>query len=443
MAAAVSRAALDCLIVGAGPAGLAAARRLHASGLSCQVLEAEAVGGGRTRSVVHGGHTLDTGAAFLTSFYPRTLALARGAGVALAAPGFHPGRAGYPHALLIDGRLRPHDIGSLRGYLRFPYVPGAQKWRAALAVARGAAARWHVAEPASLAPIDTESAGQWAERELGGAAFEYLVRCAFEPFFFYEAAGASAAVVRALLGHSLRWRLYAPPGGMGLLCAALARRVPVTYGTRVTAIDGEAGQLVARHERGAVAARAAIVAIPPAALLQVRMPLAAPDWAAIRAVEFAPSLRLNLHYGRTAVLDPPAVTPCGPGPRAIVGVSAMSRWLPQRTPPGREIVRVSASASRSAQLAGLSVEAAGRALLADCRGLGLELPDPDEVTAFEEPHAIVRTPAGHFTGALRFINGVRGTLDFAGDWLTGSTIEGAVRTGEAAAGRVIARLRDG
>ena len=60
----------DAVVVGAGVAGLACARELHAAGLDVLVLEAGTVAGGRVRTDVVDGFLLDRGFQVLLTAYP-------------------------------------------------------------------------------------------------------------------------------------------------------------------------------------------------------------------------------------------------------------------------------------------------------------------------------------------------------------------------------------
>ncbi|WP_290059545.1 FAD-dependent oxidoreductase, partial [Amycolatopsis solani] len=60
----------DVVVIGAGLAGLAAARRLHEAGVECTVLEASDDVGGRVRTDVVDGFRLDRGFQILNPAYP-------------------------------------------------------------------------------------------------------------------------------------------------------------------------------------------------------------------------------------------------------------------------------------------------------------------------------------------------------------------------------------
>jgi protoporphyrinogen oxidase len=74
------RAGARVAVVGAGPAGLAAAFRLVRAGASVTVLEAEPTVGGRTRSDKLDGCPIDTAAQLFASVYTHFLQLLRDAG---------------------------------------------------------------------------------------------------------------------------------------------------------------------------------------------------------------------------------------------------------------------------------------------------------------------------------------------------------------------------
>jgi predicted NAD/FAD-dependent oxidoreductase len=209
----------------------------------------------------------------------------------------------------------------------------------------------------------------------------------------------------------------------------------------VMRVDRDGAGFAVEYTGGVQRTRAVVVAIPPPALRTVTLPVDTEGLDILRQVGFLPSVRLNLGYERAGILDPLAITPAGMGDHPVIGIGAISAWMHGAAPAGKEVVRISASGWRSEALLGLPTPQVVDGLLSDCRALGIHLPAHDWVEVFEERHAIVRTPPGHFMESRRFGRCDRGGLHFAGDWLTGSTIEGAVRSGEAAAARTIAAVR--
>jgi monoamine oxidase len=87
---------VDAVVVGAGLAGLAAAHRLHAGGLSVRVIEARGRVGGRLLTIAHEGADgrgwLDLGATWYWDDQPQVRALVRQLGLS-AFPQFARGRA--------------------------------------------------------------------------------------------------------------------------------------------------------------------------------------------------------------------------------------------------------------------------------------------------------------------------------------------------------------
>src|ERR671923_1791157 len=71
----------EVIVVGAGIAGLAAARRLAAAGLQVRVLEAAGAPGGRMSTRSLGGGLMEQGAQFLSTGYETIPELLRTAGL--------------------------------------------------------------------------------------------------------------------------------------------------------------------------------------------------------------------------------------------------------------------------------------------------------------------------------------------------------------------------
>ena len=64
-------------VIGSGPAGCAAAHRLSQQSYDVEVFESASAVGGRTYTFRKDNFHLDTGAGFITNFYPRVFELAK------------------------------------------------------------------------------------------------------------------------------------------------------------------------------------------------------------------------------------------------------------------------------------------------------------------------------------------------------------------------------
>ena len=113
-------------MIGAGPAGLTAAYRLQQQGHHVEVLESQPEVGGRTHTEHFGpGHWSDTGAGWLASFYPSTLALLDEIGRRDLLRRM-PLRGGGD--LMIDGQVVPFP-SSLRRIVTSPLLSSTDKAR--------------------------------------------------------------------------------------------------------------------------------------------------------------------------------------------------------------------------------------------------------------------------------------------------------------------------
>ncbi|WAB92200.1 FAD-dependent oxidoreductase [Pseudomonas citronellolis] len=204
------------IVIGAGCAGLAAARRLREQGVDCVVLEARERIGGRTHSIRLGDASVDVGAAWLQQFADNALAReALALDLALVETDF-----GQPLAAACDGPLSDIDAAwqALRNGLdrRLPLAEAVERY---------------------LADLDAAQA-----RATGFAIDANLVLEACLPL----AQLSVDALDEEGVGNGDRFL----PGGYGQLIAHLAQGLDIRLGQLVTHIDWSGEQVRVNDERG-------------------------------------------------------------------------------------------------------------------------------------------------------------------------------------------------
>jgi len=425
--------ARSCVIVGAGPAGLAAAHRLHGAGVKVTVLEASNAIGGRARTERVGAFTVNTGASFLTTFYDETLALLRRLAIETVAPATQLGSMATPF-----GRLEM-ELNAPRRILQFPLISLGGKLRTAAMFANaGLRRRVHMARPKRLAWLDRgETIEQWGKRTVGETAYHYLLRTGIEPFFYIGAEELSAALGKALLRHALGWQLLVLPAGMGALCEALAGEVEVRTGCQASGVDLRERSVQVFHAGGVVEADTCILAAPASAIARLEGPLDQHDRADAAAVRTMPNVTLYFGYERPVTVQYPLVTPAGPGRHPIARVRTWSALCPSYVPEGRELIAIHAMGWRSAELLERDPGKIAAALRTDAEEVFGRMADPDWVRLYPRAEGTVVTQPGHYRRMAAFLKRPRTRLFYAGDWLTGSTVEGAVWSGLTAADAVL------
>nr|WP_305123357.1 FAD-dependent oxidoreductase [Roseomonas sp. GC11] len=226
------------MVVGAGAAGIAAARAVRAAGRACQVLEARGRIGGRAwteRATL--AAPFDLGATWLHQAGDNPLApLAEAAG---ARPFDHD--AVRSHACFVAGRpATPAEMAA--------YDAAYAAFHPALRAARGRLG------PAASAGEAAPRGGPW---DATVAHWEGPVICA-------------APLVAMDLGDFLDTQLDPPnlllPEGVGTLLEGLAAGLPIACGAVVERIAWGGRRVVAEGGFGRIAARAAIVTVPTAVL---------------------------------------------------------------------------------------------------------------------------------------------------------------------------------
>ena len=273
---------VDIVVVGAGLAGLAAARDLLAAGLSVLVLEARnRVGGRLLNHTLEGGAVVELGGQWVGPTQDRVLALAEELGV-----GLFPTYIQGEHFLAVDGDVKRFggddfplpedalaDVGETHEHLQqmARTVPLDEPWRA------NEAAAW-----------DAQTLDGWlvanSKTEVGLGYWRTLVPALFSAeasemsllhFLFYCRSGGMLDRLVATSGGAQESRLE---GGSQQLAVRLADRLDgaVRLEAPVTAIRQDDGGVEVSHDGGTVKAGRVIVAVPPTLAGRIRYSPALP-----------------------------------------------------------------------------------------------------------------------------------------------------------------------
>ncbi|MEU8077671.1 FAD-dependent oxidoreductase [Catellatospora citrea] len=256
------------VVVGAGVAGLAAARELHRQGRRVRVLEARGRLGGRVRSVDLGGVTADLGATWLQQYPDNSLAaLARECGLPAVATDF-------------TDPLTLSAHGPVAG------APAALDALARTAHALTAAADRPVAEviAAHAAGLDAAS-----RRILAYAVAAGLTP---ESGLDFGLASTRGAFGEPGVGEGDRWL----PGGLGTVAACLADGLQVALDRPVAQVRPDAGGVSLAGSWGALRADRVVLAVPLAVLPELAVDLPDGHRAALARIGTGRAEKVLLRY---------------------------------------------------------------------------------------------------------------------------------------------------
>lgn len=412
-------------VIGAGPAGLTAAHRLHRAGHVVTVLERADVAGGRTHTEHHGeGHWVDTGAGWLAGFYPDTLALLDELGHRQLLSKMRLRGGGD---LRLDGHVVPAP-NSVRRILTTRLIGPADKARffaymaRLFATQRGALAvdlrRDHIGAIDELRPV-------------GDSARDRIVRPNFEGPFFARLDQMSATLVRSWLRCLSVGTFFHVDGGMDAPWRHLATRLDVATGVEVEAVTVEGDGVAVTTARSTTHYDGAVVAVPaPVAATLVR-PAHRPVW--LDDVRYVPHVRL---YAARRSAGPPRtgihVFPNDLVATVELGTGRDGAW--GQVPDDWQWALVCAPAAGSADLVDADPDDVRRRLWTAATEIEprlFPLEEAEVVQLIRWRHAVPDVGPGYHTRLATFRQ--RPPLVLAGDWLVQPCVEGAVRSGNAAA----------
>ncbi|HEY3605488.1 MAG TPA: NAD(P)/FAD-dependent oxidoreductase [Sporichthyaceae bacterium] len=426
----------DVIVVGAGVAGLCAARDLTARGLSVIVLERDARTGGRIQTERHDDGYLEHGGIFHTEGYAAMRRLLAEVGLAddvVAVP------SGFYAAVRHDGAWKYLDYGSLLGPLQFP----ALTWPDRLTVLKAAvpallARPSDLGDLTTLAKLDTRSAAHGLSRR----AASYFTAGPHE-FLWGTPTHTLSFAMLAMQLHVFKGELREVRGGIGRLVDAIAAPLDVRHGVEVTAvIDTGNGVTVQVADGTSLSARGAVLACPAEVTARLWTGAPAPVAAHLTGIEYSRIdyvyLRLRSpfrirHRGRLVGMEVIPGAELGAGTTG--GIYYANDWS---TDGGLLLV----TAAPSANAANIGDEDLCDRLQADVEKLHPELVGQVTERVLMRHHPYTPTFA---PGSVRRLAAARralpaGPIDLAGDHMTAPWVEGAVRSGQLAAARLVPAL---
>lgn len=430
-------------MIGAGVAGLAAARQLRARGVGVTVLEAGSALGGRVRTLVEQGCQIELGAEFLASFYMRTLALIDELGLRRDLCRIPSSsailRGGRFYSLWPSARLAFTPLVGTRHKLALSYL-------AASLVRHGPLLDLSAFQKAH--PIDDVSVSDYARAHLSEDLLEYVLQPPLSGIFYWTPERTSRAllmlVLRAGLSRPAGLQLFTLRQGLGQLPQAMAAGLDVRLGAAVCAVEPRpAGGYVVRLADGPALSADLLVCATTASAVPRLMPwLGAGPLALFGGVRYSSTALLAT--GTRARLPRDYYGLLFPRRESALLASATIQAVKSATatPRGRDMLALHLSGPAMAGLRDCDDATLSGLMLAELRRLTPRY-DPTPRASFQRLYrcaeALPEFDVGHFRRLQGFADGAGCPpgLAFAGDYLGGPFVEGAILSGEAAAARVL------
>jgi oxygen-dependent protoporphyrinogen oxidase len=415
-------------IIGSGPAGLTAAHRLQQAGHRATVFEAQNVIGGRTHAQHFGpGHHCDTGAGWLASFYTRTLALLDELNCRdLLLPRNVRGASNLLFTSQ-NGQVLPQPF-SPESITESTLLTDEDKRRWRDYIAHLMRQQPDALEP-DLSCDDRDAEAEFAP--LGENLVNLVLRPLLEGPFFTRLSTLSAAMARAWLRALQGCTLYQVRGGMDAPWLMLARTLDVRLSEPVARVRKLSAGVEVVTARAAYTFDGVVLALPAPAITQMLAQDDQPAW--LSQIKYAAHVRLYAAQPNPADADF-GVHLIPPGRLFSIEHFSGKRGAWGACPPYWQWALACAFGPASFDLLDMPDDEVMRALWQDCQAVAPGLFNLDQASVTHLMRwrwAVPIMAPGHYRLLTNYTR--QPPIVFAGDWTQQACVEGAVRSGEAAA----------
>lgn len=407
---------MDVIVIGAGLAGLSAARVLQRAGKRVRVLEAAAEVGGRVRSRVVDGFTLDAGYQVLFEAYPavqRQLKLSQLDLVSI--PSSAAIQLGQRQELLGDPR---RDLGVIGSLLSASSLTVKDR----LLFARLVAAVSVVAPHSLLTGPDEPTSAYLRNMGFSDTVLTRFFAPFFGGIFLKRDLSTSARLFRYYLRMLLDGPISLPRLGMSAVSQQLAVGSEVTLNARVLKLLPHARGVSVVTTLGELEAGQVIVATDPSSAAQLIQ----------QDISRGSVSSTYLYYASTTLLDQQHRLILNPQQGLINNAQWLSHLLPERAPAGQHLLVVTVLGLPD--LDDSVLDAAVRAELGVWYGAGAQQLRTLGVERIQ--HAQYPQPPDYAAHLPGHATPLRGVL-LAGEITSMSGIQGALESGEKAAAIIL------
>jgi oxygen-dependent protoporphyrinogen oxidase len=432
-------------VIGAGPAGCAAAYTLGKNGHDVALFEAQDHVGGRTSQVMRDGFNLGSGALFLMGgIYPRTNAI-------LKELGHYDDLVPWDARTSLidsDGKRYSVDFDQVMSFLRLPMFGLHDKLRIGLGVLTQLLSPGPKTcfDGAELARYDRgENLERWSRRILGKKGTDYITVPYMGFLYAVPMTWLSTPLFQAIIRQFYKLSLSVPPRGMGQICDWLVEGTPrltLRLSSSVESVTTRGTAYTVSSNTRTYDVDAVVVASEPgvaAGLLRDLVPTALTE--KLRGCRYSEYAHAQVCYEKNPWPGSPVSIALPTNPNSTWGAAVLqSHRHPNAVPRGGEAVGVYFYTPPLARMTDEDITRAALGAVATAFG---PAPEPSFVHLFHYQRGLSIAGPGHYATMNSLHAELPRGIYLAGDYFAHAGVEAAISSGELAAKRLTHALESG